>query len=1071
MGAEEDRNKSPPTKRERKDDRKHRSRSRERKARSRSRDRRSRSKERRSRSKERIRRYGDRDQHKKERSERERYDKNLKYAKDSKDKLSDDEKELVVKKEKSEKKEPFSLEELMAKKKAEDEAKSKPVFLTKEQRIAEALKRRHEEVEKQRKQTEDQRMRQQTFFEEAKKSHEDRERERRERREREREKEREKDDNEDNRDKVREGKDKGKEMDAIRERYLGIIKKKRRVRRLNDRKFVFDWDAGEDTSVDYNPLYKERHTIQFYGRGHVAGIDIKAQKREHSKFYGDLLERRRTLAEKEQEQVRLKKMKKKEDKQKWDDRHWLEKDFTEMTERDWRIFREDFNISIKGGRIPNPLRFWKESKLPTSILEIIDHLGYKDPTPIQRQAIPIGLQNRDIIGVAETGSGKTLAFLIPLLMWITSLPRGVREEDADQGPYAIILAPTRELAQQIEEETLKFAKSLDIRTVAVIGGFSREDQGFRLRLGCEIVIATPGRLIDVLESRYLVLSRCTYIVMDEADRMIDMGFEADVQKILDHMPVTNQKPDTDEAEDEEKLLANFASKNKYRQTVMFTATMPPPVERLARSYLRRPAIVYIGSIGKPVERVEQIIYMVTESEKRKKLLEILDRGVEPPVIIFVNQKKGADVLARGLEKMGYNSCTLHGGKGQEQRDYALASLKNGSKDMLVATDVAGRGIDIQNVSMVINYDMAKSIEDYTHRIGRTGRAGKKGKAISLVTKEDSHLFYDLKQIVLSSPASTCPPELANHPDAQHKPGTVVTKKHLKLAEFPLKMIFVKDAQKFQRTDENLQKITDLIKENPRTYLLELEQDTGISKTMIGRITPEKFIPRFLTNEQKLCRLATCEDMLEMTRTDPEWKDKIITGYETWVYGYDPETRHQSAEWRCQGELRPKKSRLLKSGNKVLLVAFLDKRDIFHHEYLPAGQTVSKDMYLGILRRLREAIRKKRPEKWTNGGWILHHDNARPHTAHLMTSFLAKNGTQILLQPPYFPDIAPNDFFLFPKLKAVLKGRHFDTRDGIIEKSPLALRGIPKKAYKNCFDNWEKRWRWCVEARGDYFEKF
>ncbi|UYV76146.1 hypothetical protein LAZ67_13002850, partial [Cordylochernes scorpioides] len=209
-------------------------------------------------------------------------------------------------------------------------------------------------------------------------------------------------------------------------------------------------------------------------------------------------------------------------------------------------------------------------------------------------------------------------------------------------------------------------------------------------------------------------------------------------------------------------------------------------------------------------------------------------------------------------------------------------------------------------------------------------------------------------------------------------------------------------------------------------------------------------------------------MLEMTRTDPEWKDKIITGYETWVYGYDPETKHQSAEWRCQGELRPKKSRLLKSRNKVLLVAFLDKRGIFHHEYLPAGQTVIKDMYLGIHRRLREAIRKKRPEKWTNGGWILHHDNARPHTAHLMTSFLAKNGTQILLQPPYFPDIAPNDFFLFPKLKAVLKGRHFDTMDDIIEKSPLALKSIPKEAYKNCFDNWEKRWRWelaCDDEEG------
>uniref|UniRef100_A0A1B0DD27 Probable ATP-dependent RNA helicase DDX23 n=2 Tax=Phlebotomus papatasi TaxID=29031 RepID=A0A1B0DD27_PHLPP len=531
-----------------------------------------------------------------------------------------------------------------------------------------------------------------------------------------------------------------------------------------------------DTSVDYNALYKERHHVQFFGRGNIAGIDIKEQKRKQSKFYGDLLEKRRTEAEKEQEKVRLKKMKRKEDKQKWDDRHWSEKEHDEMTERDWRIFREDYNITIKGGKIPNPFRNWKESGFPKEILDIVEKVGYKEPTPIQRQAIPIGLQNRDIIGVAETGSGKTLAFLIPLLSWIQSLPKIERLEDADQGPYAIILAPTRELAQQIEEETVKFGTPLGIRTVVVVGGLSREEQGFRLRLGCEIVIATPGRLIDVLENRYLVLNQCTYIVLDEADRMIDMGFEPDVQKILEFMPVTNLKPDSEEAEDAQKLMANFYSKKKYRQTVMFTATMPPAVERLARSYLRRPATVYIGSIGKPTERTEQIVYMMGENDKRKKLMEILSRGIEPPVIIFVNQKKGADVLAKGLEKLGYNTCTLHGGKGQEQREYALASLKNGSKDILVATDVAGRGIDIKDVSLVINYDMAKSIEDYTHRIGRTGRAGKNGVAISFLTKDDSSLFYDLKQCIMSSPVSACPPELMNHPEAQHKPGTVVTKK-------------------------------------------------------------------------------------------------------------------------------------------------------------------------------------------------------------------------------------------------------------------------------------------------------
>lgn len=335
----------------------------------------------------------------------------------------------------------------------------------------------------------------------------------------------------------------------------------------------------------------------------------------------------------------------------------------------------------------------------------------------------------------------------------------MRQEEIDQGPYAIILAPTRELAQQIEEETLKFAKKLEIRTVAIIGGISREEQGFKLRLGCEIVIATPGRLIDVLENRYLVLSRCTYVVLDEADRMIDMGFEADVQKILDHMPVSNLKPDTEEAEDDLRLVENFKTKDKFRQTVMFTATMPPSVERLARNYLRRPAMVYIGSVGKPVERVQQIVYILSEHDKRKKLLEVLGRGFEPPVIIFVNQKKGVDMLAKGLDKMNYLTCTLHGGKGQEQREYALASLKNGTKDILIATSVAARGLDIKNVSLVINYDMAKSIEDYTHRIGRTGRAGQNGIAVSFLTKEDSHLFYDLKQLITSSPVSVCPPEL------------------------------------------------------------------------------------------------------------------------------------------------------------------------------------------------------------------------------------------------------------------------------------------------------------------------
>ncbi|NXD45743.1 DDX23 helicase, partial [Copsychus sechellarum] len=369
---------------------------------------------------------------------------------------------------------------------------------------------------------------------------------------------------EEGRQKIREEKDKSKELHAIKERYLGGVKKRRRTRHLNDRKFVFEWDASEDTSIDYNPLYKERHQVQLLGRGFIAGIDLKQQKREQSRFYGDLMEKRRTLEEKEQEEARLRKLRKKEAKQRWDDRHWSQKKLDEMTDRDWRIFREDYSITTKGGKIPNPIRSWKDSSLPPHILEVIDKCGYKEPTPIQRQAIPIGLQNRDIIGVAETGSGKTAAFLIPLLVWITTLPK-IDRCGAGRCPWDGLgwWGDTAEGLGQGDTVEVTLQRGWDRVT---LGGSSALGCSHQPPLGPQIVIATPGRLIDVLENRYLVLSRCTYVVLDEADRMIDMGFEPDVQKILEHMPVTNQKPDTDEAEDPEKMLANFESgKHKYRQ--------------------------------------------------------------------------------------------------------------------------------------------------------------------------------------------------------------------------------------------------------------------------------------------------------------------------------------------------------------------------------------------------------------------------------------------------------------------------------------------------------------------------
>ncbi|KAI8056557.1 P-loop containing nucleoside triphosphate hydrolase protein [Syncephalis plumigaleata] len=534
-----------------------------------------------------------------------------------------------------------------------------------------------------------------------------------------------------------------KELEAIKQRYMGMEKKKRKIRKMTEKKFVFDWDANEDTSKDFNPIYANRHDAQLFGRGHIAGFDALEQKKQRSRFYDNLIGSRRTYEEKERAIELTERNKKREQRQLWDDRHWSEKPLTEMRERDWRILKEDFNISTKGGDIPNPMRNWNESNLLPEILKIIQDNNYTEPTAIQRQAIPIGLQNRDIIGIAETGSGKTASFVIPMLMFISELPK-LDEENQMNGPYALILAPTRELALQIEQETNKFAKPMGFTCVSIVGGHAMEIQSFNLRN----------------DRRVLVLSQCTYVVMDEADRMIDMGFENDVNFILDQLPVDNKKPDTEE---EEKSVELGGKIRRYRQTVMFSATMPPAVERMARVYLRRPATVTIGTLGKAVDTVEQRVEMISDDNKKRRFA--------PPVIVFVNQKKGVDQLARFLSKSGLSAVTLHGGKSQEQREASLAQLKNGQAHYLVATDVAGRGIDIKDVSLVVNYDMAKTIEDYTHRIGRTGRAGKQGVAITFLSNGDEDVMYDLRQMLLKSSLSTVPPELNRHEAALSKGGS------------------------------------------------------------------------------------------------------------------------------------------------------------------------------------------------------------------------------------------------------------------------------------------------------------
>ncbi|KND94809.1 Pre-mRNA-splicing ATP-dependent RNA helicase PRP28 [Tolypocladium ophioglossoides CBS 100239] len=572
------------------------------------------------------------------------------------------------------------------------------------------------------------------------------------------------------------------EASLLRSRYLGpqvnqqsnFSAKKKRMR-TTEKKFNFDWDADDDTSRDNDPLYAQQSVNR---GGSLAGVggefDEEAEQRARKR--ARMIEQRDPENGKERAQGFMEDFYRARDKarERADrtglGRHWSDKRLDEMRERDWRIFKEDFGIATKGGSIPNPMRDWGESGLPPRLLDIVERVGYKEPSPIQRAAIPIALQARDLIGVAVTGSGKTAAFLLPLLVYISDLPP-LNEANKNDGPYALILAPTRELVQQIETEAMKFATPLGFRCVSIVGGHSLEEQAFALRNGAEIIVATPGRLVDCIERRLLVLAQCCYVIMDEADRMIDLGFEESVNKILDALPVTNEKPDTDDAENAQIMKRYLGGRDRYRQTMMYTATMPPVVERIAKKYLRRPAIATIGNAGEAVDTVEQRVELVSGEDRRKRRLQeiLASKQFAPPIIVFVNIKRNCDAVARDIKSMGYSAVTLHGSKTQEQREAALGSVRSGQTQVLVATDLAGRGIDVPDVSLVVNFNMATSIESYTHRVGRTGRAGKSGVAITFLGNEDADVMYDLRQMLSKSAISKVPEELRRHESAQSKP--------------------------------------------------------------------------------------------------------------------------------------------------------------------------------------------------------------------------------------------------------------------------------------------------------------
>lgn len=507
-------------------------------------------------------------------------------------------------------------------------------------------------------------------------------------------------------------------------------------------RFCFDWPLSDDTAR--SSLIPEEAPLLF-GRGFRAGIDRLEQisKRQRTSSLANHIDSGLTLHK--------------------PPLCWTDKKLPDMTPRDWRIFQEEFDISYKGshGMHARPMRCWDESGLTHRLLQAVRTAGYKQPSPIQMAAIPVSLTHKDVIGIAQTGYGKTASFVLPMLQHVSLLPplhgnsmqSGILEQQL-LGPYALVLAPTRELAQQIQKETVKLACYLDVRVVLIIGRHSIEEQGMRLSQGCEIVIATPGRLLDCLERKFVVLNQCSYIVVDEADMMVAMGFEEQVLRILNALP------------------SSTTDQFVHRTICMFSATMPSAVERTAKRFLRDPVLINVGKPGKPPDLVTQKVRMVkTNLEKLEKLQALLDVSREL-VLVFVNTRKTANDLVTKLEGRGYKVANLHGGLCQEKRENSLRDFKSKLYHCLVATDVAGRGIDIQGDVHVVNYEMPRTIEKYIHRIGRTGRANSRGIATSFLTFSDADvaLFYDLKKVLIQS-NSDVPLELARHEASKNKPRT------------------------------------------------------------------------------------------------------------------------------------------------------------------------------------------------------------------------------------------------------------------------------------------------------------
>ncbi|MEZ4771514.1 MAG: DEAD/DEAH box helicase [Caldilineales bacterium] len=352
--------------------------------------------------------------------------------------------------------------------------------------------------------------------------------------------------------------------------------------------------------------------------------------------------------------------------------------------------------------------------LDARVLAGVKAAGYTSPTPIQEQAIPVVMQGRDVLGLAQTGTGKTAAFMLPILHRLATQrgPRGVR---------ALILAPTRELAEQIHQAATDYGQQTRVRSVAIYGGVNPRPQIEALRRGVEIVVACPGRLLDHIGAGAIDLSKVEVLVLDEADRMCDMGFLPDVRRILKHVPAR-------------------------RQTLFFSATMPDEIRALADDILKNPVTVQIGMIA-PAKTVSHALYPVPQKLKKDLLLAMLDVTPTGRVLVFTRTKYRARNLARDLEKKGYRADALQGNMAQNRRQKAIDGFRDGKVDILVATDIASRGIDVTEISHVINFDMPDTVDAYTHRIGRTGRAEQSGEAYTFVSQDDEAMVRSIERLL------------------------------------------------------------------------------------------------------------------------------------------------------------------------------------------------------------------------------------------------------------------------------------------------------------------------------------